>query len=246
MIVKLRLLFLLAALALLGGCATVPGPVDPHDPWEGFNRSMTTFNDNLDAYVMKPLAKGYRRITRRSINNAITNFFNNIDDLQVLLNDLLQLKFHYAAQDLSRLMFNTTVGLFGLIDVATYLDLPKRNEDFGQTLAYWGIPSGPYLVLPFFGPSSVRDGFGKGVDLVSDPVYQNFDKRLDYYGWMALKYIDIRSDLLHTTDLVEDISLDQYIFVREAYFQRRKDQIYDGNPPDDDLKMFEQELLNLQ
>lgn len=227
------------------GCASLDGPPNPDDPFERYNRSMYKFNDTLDKYALKPIAKGYKKITPGSVDKAITNVFSNIDDVTVLINDLLQLKIGQAIADSARIVFNTTFGLFGIFDVATSFGLPKNNEDFGQTLGHWGVGSGPYLVLPFFGPSSPRDGLGLGVDLTEfDPITKDLDDD-EKYGSFALKYIDIRADLLKATNIIEETAPDPYTFIRDAWTQRRLNLVHDGNPPDDfnEDELFEDDLF---
>jgi len=158
----------------------------------------------------------------------------------VLINDLLQLKGRQAASDFSRLVWNSTVGLFGLIDVATPMDLPKHNEDFGQTLGYWGVGSGPYLVIPFLGPSSLRDGAGMVVDYYElDPIYQQIDDYHTRLAVLGLKVVDTRANLLRASRILDQAALDPYIFLREAYLQRRENLVYDGNPPPPDFGEFD-------
>ncbi|MEM7293776.1 MAG: VacJ family lipoprotein, partial [Pseudomonadota bacterium] len=154
-------------LLFVGGCATVPQPNPEVDPWESWNRSVYSFNEGLDRLILKPVAQTYREYTPQFIQTGIGNFLSNLGDILVIINDLLQLKFEQAGQDMSRFLLNSTVGLFGFFDVASPIGLPKHDEDFGQTLGYWGVDSGPYLVLPFFGPSTLRErnnAFSTGSD----------------------------------------------------------------------------------
>ncbi len=226
-----RLLLLLTLIAL-GGCATVNGSHDPRDPFEGFNRGVYAFNSDFDNKVAKPVAEGYQKVVPQTARTGVSNFFSNLDDVIVLVNDVLQLKGAKAASDFSRLAWNTTAGLFGLIDVATPMGLPKHNEDFGQTLGYWGVPSGPYLVLPFLGPSDFRDGTG---DLVDYTQVDQLNRIKPYHPTRlaveALGAVNTRTNLLRASNLLDQAALDPYIFMREAYFQRRRSEIYDGNPP---------------
>lgn len=219
---------------LCSGCTTLEGPANPDDPFESFNRSMYEFNDTLDIYVLKPVAKGYQAVTPDVVDKGISNFFSNLDDILVFINDLLQLKFTQAASDGARFVVNSTVGLLGFIDIASDFGLPKHNEDFGQTLGYWGVESGPYLVLPFFGPSSVRDAPGFIVDSSMELaiIYDNMsDPHLR--GMLGLKYIDARADLLSISNIIEETAPDPYALIRDAWTQRRQSLVYDGNPPDD-------------
>ena len=217
------------------GCTTIEGPANPDDPFESFNRSMYAFNETLDEYAMKPIAEGYQAITPDAVDTGITNFFSNLNDVLVLINDLLQLKIDQALATSARIVFNSTFGLFGIMDVATDFGLAKHDEDFGQTLGYWGVESGPYLVLPFFGPSSVRDGIGFLVDFSAenDLVYDDMSTN-NATGLMAVKYIDIRADLLKAKDIVDETALDPYAFIRDGWMQRRQNKVYDGNPPEED------------
>ena len=226
------------------GCTTIEGPANPDDPFESFNRSMYAFNETLDEYAMKPIAEGYQAITPDAVDTGITNFFSNLNDVLVLINDLLQLKIDQALATSARIVFNSTFGLFGIMDVATDFGLAKHDEDFGQTLGYWGVESGPYLVLPFFGPSSVRDGIGFVVDSFAehDLVYDDMSTK-DATGLIAVKYIDIRADLLKAKDIVDETALDPYAFIRDAWVQRRQNKVYDGNPPEDEDDLFEDDLF---
>ena len=222
-----RMLLLLLALAL-GGCASAP--VDDRDPLEPFNRQVYRFNDALDRNILKPVAEKYEAITPRPVSRGITNFFSNLGDINVIVNDLLQLKVAQAGFDLGRLTFNTTIGLLGFIDVATPMDLRKHDEDFGQTLGYWGVGTGWYVVLPFLGPSTVRDGAGLVGDYHFDPVTQTADTETRWAG-ITLRVVDTRAGLLRASRVFEQAALDPYAFLRDAYFQRRENLVYDGNPP---------------
>lgn len=231
---------------LIGSCATVSAP-DERDPWESFNRSIYSFNDTFDKAIARPVAEAYQFVLPDFIETGISNFFSNIGDVVVIVNDLLQFKFQQAGQDFSRLVFNTTFGLLGFIDVASEMDLPKHDEDFGQTLATWGVGDGAYLVLPFLGPSTVRDTAGLGVDLFYlDPVIFTEDDEVRW-GMIALRAVDKRADLLEATRIMEKSGIDPYVFMRNAYFQVRENQIYDGNPPSSiNLKGPTQEDLQLE
>ena len=247
------LLFLLTTLAILQGCATVEGPGDPNDPFESYNRAMYKFNDGLDRYVLKPAAQGYDAITPAPVQKGISNFFSNLDDVLVIVNDLLQLKLTQAASDTGRLIVNSTLGLFGLIDWASDMGLEKHNEDFGQTLGYWGVPSGPYFVLPFLGPSTIRDTGGKYVDTdYFDPVYRELHEEFPpperedkqaMWGMAILNAVDTRAKLLKAESIMDEAALDPYVFIREAYLQRRKNLVYDGNPPEEEPVFDENELF---
>jgi len=229
---------LLILIALLGsGCSTVQ-VADKRDPWESFNRGVYAFNDDFDRAIFKPLATGYDKVVPSPVNNSISNFFSNLDDVIVLVNDILQLKFEQSLSDLGRITFNTTFGLFGLFDVATAMDLPKHNEDFGQTLGRWGVGSGPYLVLPFLGPSTLRDGAALPVDWQIDPIYRNSHKDIQW-GGTGLKAVDTRAGLLRASRILDTAALDPYTFMRDAYLQRRQNLVYDGNPPASAIDEFD-------
>lgn len=215
---------------VLQGCATVQGQTDPEDPFESFNRAMYTFNDTLDKAILKPVAKGYNAVLPDPVNKGVSNFFSNIDDIVVIFNNLLQLKIEQAASDTARVFFNTTIGLLGFIDVASAMDLPKHDEDLGQTFGYWGINTGPYLVLPFLGSSNIRDAVGLIGDSYVDPL--NGVSPDGTRNWMILlEGVDTRAGLLSASKVLEEAALDEYLFTRDAYLQRRQDRVYDGNPP---------------
>ncbi|MEW6647739.1 MAG: VacJ family lipoprotein [Pseudomonadota bacterium] len=222
---------LLPLLLALTGCATVPGERDPRDPWESFNRGMYDFNTDFDNKILKPVAEGYVEVVPQTARTGVSNFFSNLGDVVVLANDLLQLKFRQAASDFSRLLWNTTVGIGGLIDVATPMGLTKHEEDFGQTLGYWGVGSGPYLVLPILGPSSLRDGTGLAVDYSQFNLLNEVESDGARYTLIGLGAVDTRAGLLRTTRLMEQGALDPYLFMRESWLQMRENRVYDGNPP---------------
>lgn len=220
---------------ILTGCASINGPTEPHDPYERYNRAMYQFNDSLDKAIIKPVAKGYDAVVPGPVRKGITNFFGNLDDVIVLINDILQFKITQAASDTARIVVNSTVGLFGLIDVARPMGLRKHREDFGQTLGRWGIGSGPYLVLPFFGPSSPRDGIGLYVDYSQfDPTFNLVDDNSTRNTMFATDVINTRAGLLSASRILDTASLDPYVFVREAYLQRRQSLVYDGSPPEEE------------
>ncbi|WCM23429.1 VacJ family lipoprotein [Paraburkholderia bryophila] len=209
----------LAATGLISGCATGPDR-KPGDPFEPVNRVVFKFNDGLDTYVARPVAQGYQKVTPQPLRTAVSNFFSNLGDLSNAANALLQLKITDATEDLVRFAFNSTFGLGGLLDWATPAGLPKHHQDFGLTLGHWGVPSGPYLVLPLFGPSTVRDSMGLVVDVKFNPLnYMEPALRNPLY---ILQFVSVRSDLLGATDLLQQAALDKYSFVRDAYTQQRK------------------------
>jgi len=220
-----------AALAL-AGCATGPN-ANPADPLEPFNRGVTTFNDNLDKYALKPVAETYQDYLPSPVRAAVGNFFSNVSDVYSAANNLLQGKPSRAVEDTMRVAINSVLGIGGLIDIATPAGLPKYKEDFGQTLGVWGVPSGPYLVLPLFGPSNVRDASGMVVDRFMDPTFYI----APWYAGLsvsAVRVVDGRAQLLGASNLIEAAALDKYAFLRDSYLQRRQYLIYDGNPPSQD------------
>lgn len=237
---------LVCSISLAGGCATLDGPPNPDDPLERYNRAIFEFNETMDRAVLKPVAKGYNWIMPDALSTGVTNFFNNLDDIVVFANSLLQLKFHQAVSTSARIVWNTTLGLLGFIDVATHFDLPKYNEDFGQTLAFWGVDSGPYFVLPFLGPSTVRDGLSVPVDWVLfDPVFQDRELNVTLTA-LVIRYTDKRAGLLKAGDIIDATAPDKYAFLRDAFLQRRQYLIHDGAPPDDEFsedELFEDEGL---
>lgn len=202
------------------------------DPFEKFNRAMFEFNDTLDENIFKPVAKGYKAVVPEPVRNCVRNVFSNVADVWIAVNNLLQGKPIAAISDVCRVVVNTTIGLLGCLDVASEFGLTKHNEDLGQTLGRWGIGSGPYLVLPFFGPSTFRDGVGLVGDFKADLV-ANIDHVPTRNTLLTLRFVDRRATLLSVSDVLEKVALDRYIYIRDAYLQRRHSQIYDGNPPDE-------------
>ncbi|QWF69508.1 VacJ family lipoprotein [Methylomonas paludis] len=243
-----KALLLIGMLTVLGGCATTKGS-DPKDPWQGWNRGAQTFNDNLDDYVMKPVAKGYDWLLPGFAHHAVTNFFSNLDDIAVAANDALQGKFSQSGEDSARLLVNTTLGLGGLIDVGSRLDLPKHLEDFDQTLGVWGVDTGPYLVLPFLGPSSARGVTGILADAALNPIsytgiYFGNDSTMAWIvsgGLGGLKAIDTRANNLAAGNVVSEAALDRYEFFKNAYLARRNYLVHDGNVPDEDVLKFNED-----
>lgn len=244
----LKNILLILSLSLLSACASVPGGPTEGDPFESYNRAMFSFNDGLDKYFLKPVAEGYDTVVPNPIKTGVSNFFSNLGDIFVILNDILQFKFTQAIEDTGRFIFNSTIGLYGLIDVATPMGLEKHNEDFGQTLATWGVADGPYIVLPFFGPHTLRGTSDLLVQAELDPIY-DIEKDETLYGAVFLRTIDIRYKLLKASNIAEQAAVDKYSFIRDAYLQYRKNLIYDGNPPEEELLLpklneKEQELEN--
>ncbi len=216
-------------LLFASGCATVSAP-DERDPWESYNRSVHGFNEAFDSAIGQPVAEAYQFILPDFIETGIANFFSNINDIIVVVNDLLQFKLEQAALDFGRIVYNTTFGLLGFIDVASHMELPKHHEDFGQTMAVWGVGDGAYFVLPFLGPSTVRDTTGLVADAYVDPLINIRDNETRW-GLIALRAVDKRASLLEATRIMEKSGIDSYVFMRNAYFQIRENQIHDGSPP---------------
>lgn len=222
--ISLRLLAV-AGLALL----PVAAHASEEDPWESFNRPIFTFNDTLDTYALKPLARGYRAVTPQFLDDGISNVFGNIGEIRNFANDTLQGKFHAAGVDTARLIINTLAGGLGFFDVATHAGLKRNDEDFGQTLGAWGVSSGPYLVLPFFGPSNPRDAVGLVPDSYAGLKWTIDDVPTRNSVW-GVDVLDKRADLLSAEKV---ISGDKYQFIRNAYMQNREFRVKDGKVQDD-------------
>lgn len=205
---------------------------DARDPWESMNRRVYAFNDVVDVTVVRPVAQVYDKVLPRFARTGVHNFLGNLSDVWSMANSALQLKGQATAETLMRVSVNTFFGLAGVLDVATEMGLEKRKEDFGQTLGYWGVPPGPYVVLPILGPSTVRDGLALPLDFKGDPG-QNASDPATRNTLTVLRVTDLRASLLKTVDTVKEASLDPYSFVRDAYLQKRENDIYDGNPPSD-------------
>lgn len=227
-----RLVGLMLPALLVAGCASNPDRVtDPRDPLEPFNRAVFRFNTDFDNAFMRPLAKGYKAVTPEPVDRGITNFFSNIDDFTSFVNNILQFKMSRAGSDLGRIFMNSTVGILGFFDVATNAGLPSYKEDFGQTLGYWGLPPGAYFMLPIFGPSNLRDTVGFAGDIVTDPFF-SIETGEIYWGFATVRIVDFRADRLAAGEILTDAALDPYVFLRDAYLQRRRNLVYDGNPPE--------------
>jgi phospholipid-binding lipoprotein MlaA len=222
-----RLFMALAAIALTSGCAA-PRASTASDPLESFNRGMYQFNDAVDKAIAKPVAQGYDAVMPVPGKIMVSNFFSNLDDVIVTANDLLQLKFAQAASDGSRFLFNSTFGVFGLLDVTSRLE--KHDEDFGQTLGYWGVGSGPYVVLPLLGPSTLRDGAGLYVDSRPSKL-RRVDHTRTRNQLYITKAISNRAELLEQENVLDEAVIDRYAFIRDAYLLRRQSLVHDGNPP---------------
>lgn len=223
-----RMLALAAAALLLGGCAT-KNPT-PGDPLESYNRAVFQFNDAVDRAALKPAATAYRKVLPGFVQTGVTNFFGNLSDVWSAANNLMQGKGEQGMSDVTRVALNSTFGLAGLLDIASEAGLQKHNEDFGQTLGYWGMPSGPYLMLPLLGPSTVRDTAGLPLDMAADPWNYKHPEYLRNWG-TALRIVDKRASILDASELVEGAALDRYVFIRDGFLQRRESQVYDGAAP---------------
>ncbi len=221
---------LLLAGALMSGQAFADSTENAQDPWEGFNRKVFVFNDTLDTYALKPVAKGYRAVTPDPVEDGISRMFSNLGEIVNVLNDVLQGKFSQAGNDTGRFLVNTTVGLVGFFDVAKDFGMPKSDgEDFGQTLGVWGVNDGPYVVLPLLGPSTLRDAPARFVDHLVNPVNEIDDipTRNTIYG---VDIVSTRADLLKAEELIKG---DKYSFIRDVYLQRREYLLNDGEVEDD-------------
>lgn len=223
-----------ALLLLCAGPLRAEEAVNP-DPWEGFNRKVFAFNDKVDRYFLKPVAKGYRKVTPAFVDDGITNFFHNLGEPVTIVNDLLQGKVRQSVQDTGRFVVNSTVGLAGLIDVARRMDMPRNDEDFGQTFAKWGLPAGPYVVVPFMYGMTVRDGVGMGTGgymmakLLEDGLNLGWREEL---GLLVVDLIDTRADVIPMEDSLE-MQGDRYRLIRDAFLQRRQFLINDGAVEED-------------
>ncbi len=225
---RLRAAALALALLAATGCATQA--TDPRDPFEGYNRAMTSVNDTVDEALLKPVARAYKAVAPDPLRGMVRNFFANLGDVFIGVNNVLQGKFLDGWTDWARFGFNTVFGVLGINDVASEMGLEKHNEDFGQTLGRWGAGDGAYLVLPFFGPSTLRDAGGLVLDVTVDPVsrHRPVDER---NVATAVRITSQRADLLEAGRLLDEAAFDRYVFLRDAYLQRRRSLVYDGSPP---------------
>ena len=245
-----RPLLALSMVTILSGCATTSttstsGAQNPVDPFEKFNRTMFTFNDRVDQYALKPVATVYKRAVPSFVQTGVYNFFGNLGDVWTAVNNLLQGRVADGVSDAMRFTINSTFGLAGLIDISSDAGLPKHNQDFGATLGVWGVQSGPYVVLPLLGPSTVRDSAALPADFAGNPWTYVTPDATRYFG-AALRIVDLRAGLLDASNLIEDAALDRYEFIRDAYLQRRAgkissnrergaDSMYRALPDDEDL-----------
>lgn len=218
---------LLAAAVFLTGCATSG---NPKDPIEGFNRAMYRVHDGIDTVILKPVATGYDTVLPAPVQKGVTNFFANIGDLMISVNNLLQGKVGDAATDLSRVLVNTSVGILGIFDVASSEGLTKHDEDFGQTFGRWGVNEGAYVFIPLLGPRTARDTVGVAVDLWTDPVTYINDVPVRN-SLLALRAVNTRANLLPADKIIEEAAIDKYSYIRDAYLQNRRNLVHDGNPP---------------
>jgi phospholipid-binding lipoprotein MlaA len=220
----------LALLAGVVGCASTADR-DPRDPWEPMNRKINSFNEVVDENLARPVAQAYRDNIHVEIRSRIANFFANLADPFIGINNILQGKVEEGLDDFGRFLINSTIGLFGIHDVATDAGAEKHNEDFGQTFGRWGAGPGPYLVIPLLGPSNVRDGAGLAADWYTDPTVESVRPIRLRNTMYALRLVNTRAELLDASKLLEEAALDKYVFLRDAYLQRRRSLVYDGRPP---------------
>ncbi len=238
-----RGLALLAIGLALGGCASVPeGQRVDYDPLEPLNRGIYGVNDAVDRATLKPLAKGYKKVVPEPVRNGITNFSRNLFTPRSAINNFLQGKPKDGFSELMRFVVNSTVGIGGLVDIAAHSGVEAKTEDFGQTAAVWGVPQGPYVVIPFLGPSTLRDAALMPLDVAADPLYHYDDKQSIRNSLYAIRLVNLRARVLSIEELLQD-SADPYVTIRESYLQNREFQIYDGDPPLDDDDEFYDEFL---
>jgi phospholipid-binding lipoprotein MlaA len=248
MLAPLRALLAVTALLALGACSTVPAGsgsasaeaedasigTSKRDPWERLNRRIYGFNEAVDAAVLKPVALGYRAIVPEFVRTGIDNMFGNLGDVWSAVNLVLQAKPKPALEMGMRVVTNSIFGLAGFLDIAEEAGLPRQTEDFGQTLGVWGVTSGPYLMLPLLGPSTLRDTAALPVDMKASPAALAFKEVRDQNGATVLSVINTRVKLLNASQILDDVALDKYILLRDAYLARRRNQVYDGDPPDEE------------
>jgi len=222
----------LAAVALAGCAAPSTSRPDARDPFEPANRAIYKLNDRVDKAVVRPTARVYQRVVPQFVRQSVSNVFSNIGDVRVGLNNALQGKFATAYSDFGRVMINSTIGVLGLFDIASEAGIEKHEEDFGQTLGWWGLRDGPFIMLPIFGPSTVRDTAGFAVDYLTNPL--TYVEPSSAQNQLTIgKLVSGRAELLDASKVLDTVALDQYQFVRDAYLQRRRNLVYDGKPPPD-------------
>lgn len=223
----------LAIAASVSACAT---GTNPRDPLEGYNRAMFKFNDTVDQAALKPVATAYKKVTPSFVQTGVGNFFGNLSDVWSAVNNLLQGKGEAGLQDVVRVSMNSTFGIFGLIDIASQAGIPKHNEDFGQTLGWYGIQPGPYVMLPLLGPSTVRDTVALPLDMTGDPWRYKDPVSVRNIGTVT-RVIDKRAALLDATNLMEAAALDRYEFIRDGFLQARESKVFDGDTDRRDRKV---------
>ena len=245
---SIHTLFISIIFILMTACSTTPNiddskVIDNSDPIENTNRSIYNFNEGLDNYIFEPVANAYTTVTPDFFRSGVTNFFQNVLYLNVILNSSLQGKLDQSLSDIFRFVFNSTIGVGGLLDVATPMGLEQHDEDFGQTLAVWGSPQGAYLTIPALGPSSIRDIPDQASRYFTNPI--NYMATTISFPVMSLYFVNLRANLLSASDLRDEAAIDAYSFTREAYLQSRRNKIYDGNPPAEDFDaLFDEEFLD--
>ena len=230
-----RRIGLIALVVLVSGCATRPPGIsaNPADPFEPFNRSVSNFNEQVDNAVVKPVAKAYVKVLPSMVRTGVSNFFGNLGEVWNFANSVFQLNPQRSAETFMRLNVNTFFGLGGLLDIATEVGIDRHNEDFGQTLGRWGVPPGPYVVLPILGPSTLRDAAAFPADRFGDAF--RYVPNIEVRNYLtALRLVDLRSGYLRAGQLLDDAALDKYSFTRDAWLQKRRSDVYNGNPPDTD------------
>ena len=244
-IIKIFIILLVSIFSV--ACSSVQGPKNEHDPLESYNRAVFEFNEGFYDYVLDPVTRGYQTVTPDFIETGVSNFFSHLGDVTVMVNDLLQFKIKQFVEDFMRFVYNTFFGLLGTIDVASHMGLPKHHEDFGQTLAVWGVGQGPYFMVPILGPKTIRSTTGMVVDWQYAPVNEIKDDEARY-ATIGLYAIDARAGTLKASKIVEQASFDKYAFIRDAYLQHRNNLVHDGNPPREKMKdkPLSQEELELE
>jgi len=235
----MRGLALLAIGFLLSGCAAVPeGQGVDYDPWERLNRGTHNVNDAIDRVTLKPIARGYNKVVPEPVRNGVTNFSRNLFTPRSAVNNFLQGKPKDGISELARFVVNSTVGIGGIFDVAAKNGVEAKTEDFGQTAAVWGVPQGPYVVLPFLGPSNLRDAILMPADMAADPLYHYDGNQAARNSLYAIRLVNLRARLLSIEELLQD-SADPYVTIRESYLQNREFEIHDGDPPLDDDEFYD-------